>query len=416
MTTPNLGPGDVPDHDDAANSGNLSDLQGQNPSDALQGQMTGLTGSSGLVGSLIMGALGGIVDDVQGFQKPGKRKKSLQSAAEFAQDEAGGASPSAPRPVRDIISIITGVSNGDTGHLTSWVGNLGRLFRGEPLGTDPGGWFSGVLDFGGMNTRLGEVEEAIADLGDIAPTSPTTPAYVADIDDMATCARDDLVAWTASTSGGSHSHGAGTLDANTSTGDVSGSTSAATPNISVDISLVPAKYTPARVQFSSVAPVDYTPIVVDRNGIVKKLRWRVGNDTSIFSIDAYYVALCVYNPATGNIEKVWDSGNIKDGVANTSSLQEVAIDMGIDQVCTPGQILFVAHQQIAPGVVQATRTWACKPQPSSTAARPGQLLDSWYFRSGNQGSIPSSIALSSLSRRNDCIPWAAVSVDTGGDA
>lgn len=259
------------------------------------------------------------------------------------------------------------------------------------------------------------MEEAIADLGDIDPATPTTPAYVADINDMSTCSRDDLVEWTASASGGGHSHGAGTLSANTSTGNVTGSTSSATPNISVDISLVPAKYTPARVQFSSVAPVDYTPIVVDRNGIVKKLRWRVGNDTSIFGIDAYFVGLCVYNPENGNVEKVWDSGNIKDGVANTSTLTEVALDMGLDQAVVPGQILFAAHLQIAPGLAQGTRSWAWKPQPGG-AARPGQLLNSWYYRTpGNHSSIPSSVSFASLERRNDGIPWAAVSVDTSGD-
>ncbi|AOE44944.1 minor tail protein [Gordonia phage Twister6] len=384
MTSPNLGPGDVPDHDDAANSGHLSDLQGQNPSAALQGQVSGLTGPQGLIGNLIMGALGGIVDDVQGFQQPGKRKKSLQSAAAFAQDEAGGASPSAPRPVRDIISIITGVSNGDTGHLSSWMSNLGRLFRGEPLGTDPGGWFSGVLDFGGMNTRLGEVEEAIADLDDIAPATPVTPQYAADINDMPTCSRDDLTEYYLS---GSSSNG-------------------------YTLGFRAAKYTPSKVTFNSVAPVDYTPIIVDRQGRPRKLRWRVGNDTSVFGIDAYYMALCVYNPATLAVEKVWDSGNIKDGVANTSSLQEVGVDMNINQFVTPGQILFAAHQQIAPGLAQSARSFACKPQPGG-AARPGQLLDAWYFRTpGNHGSIPSSVAFSSLERRNDCIPWAAVSVDT----
>lgn len=306
-----------------------------------------------------------------------------------------------------ILELLTGVEDGDTNDLASWVNNLRKLFRGEPLGSDPGGWFSGVLDFGGMNNRLEEVEEVIADLGDVAATSPVTPAYVADINDMATCSRDDLVRWVSS----SHNHSSGSYSASTTTGNVTGSSSSTT----VSVSPAAATYKPAAPTGSSSAPVDYTPIVVDRHGIVKKLRWRVGNDSSLFGIDAYYMALCVYNPANGSIEKVWDSGNIKDGVANTTSLQEVGVDMGIDQVCTPGQILFVAHQQIAPGLFQETRTYACKPQPSGAAARPGQLLDAWYFRTpGNVGSIPSSVSLASLSRRNDCIPWAAVEVDTSG--
>ncbi|UVK58969.1 minor tail protein [Gordonia phage KappaFarmDelta] len=262
--------------------------------------------------------------------------------------------------------------------------------------------------FGELGTRyeLEKVQEAIANLEDIAPTSPVTPVYAADINDMPTCGRDDLIRWVAS----SHNHGAGGYSANTSTGNVTGTSGSAT----VALSPVPASYKPS-TPFSlgsSHAPVDYTPIVVDRRGVVKRLRWRVGTDANIFSIAAYYMALCVYNPATQNIEKVWDSGNIKDGVANTNSLTEVGIDMGIDQVCVPGQILFVAHQQIATGLVQEGRTYACKPQTGS-AARPGQLLNAWYYRTpDNVGSIPSSVSFASLDRRNDCIPWAAVSVDS----
>ena len=160
--------------------------------------------------------------------------------------------------------------------------------------------------------------------------------------------------------------------------------------------------------------VDYTPIVVDRAGTVEKLRWIVGADASIFSINAYYMALCVYNPATGNVEKVWDSGDIKSGVADTSTLQEVEIDMGIDQECAPGQILFVAHMQLAPGALQSSRSFAAVPQAG--IARPSTLLlDASSYRSpSRQTSIPSSISFASLTRVNSRIPWAAVSVDTEG--
>ncbi|AWN04232.1 minor tail protein [Gordonia phage Sour] len=281
--------------------------------------------------------------------------------------------------------------------------------------TDQGNSITNIFEdltdlFTSAQTQQGQIDAAIARLDEIAATSPVTPAYAADIDDMPTCSRDDLIRWVAA----SHTHGAGSYSASLTTGDVTGASAGTT----VSLSATPATYKPsAPTSLSAVAPVDYTPIIVDRNGVVKKLRWRVGNDTALFSIDAYYMALCVYNPDTGNIEKVWDSGNIKDGVANTTTLTEVAVDMGIDQVCTPGQVLFVAHQQIAPGVLQEARTYACKPQ-AGVAARPGQLLDACYYRTpGNVGSIPSSVSLASLSRRNDCIPWGAVSVDsTGGGA
>ncbi|AMS03027.1 minor tail protein [Gordonia phage Leonard] len=289
--------------------------------------------------------------------------------------------------VTNIVSAITGLLTGGLGDLADFFDNLGG--------------------------QLADIEEAIADLESVAPATPVTPAYVADIDDMASCSRDDLTTYVVSSSGGGHSHGSGSLSASTSTGNVTGSTSNATPNINVSIDLVPAKYKPARVTFQSVAPVDYTPIIVDRRGNAKRMRWKVGNDTSLFGVDAYYMALCIFNPANGNIEKVWDSGNIKDGVANTTSLQEVGVDMALaSPLVTPGQILFMAHQQIAPGIAQDTRSFACKPQPSNVTARPGQLLNGWYFRTpGNHGSIPSSVALSSLDRRNDCIPWGAIQVE-----
>ncbi|AZV00753.1 minor tail protein [Gordonia phage Kiko] len=306
-------------------------------------------------------------------------------------------------PIRKVLEIFSGRSSAvdaTSADVASFWSDWQSYISGVPV-PSLGSWFAGAVD-------LGEIEAAIADLGDIAPTSPVTPAYVADINDMATCSRDDLIRWTAAT----HNHSSGSYSANTTTGNVSGSSASTV----VSLSPSPATYKPsAPTGASPVAPVDYTPIVVDRRGVVKKLRWRVGNDTSIFSIDAYYMALCIYNPNTGNIEKVWDSGNIKDGVADTTSLREVAVDLGIDQECVPGQILFVAHQQIAPGLFQESRTYACKPQAGS-AARPGQLLDAWYYRTpGNVGSIPSSVSLASLSRRNDHIPWAAVEVDTSGE-
>lgn len=130
-----------------------------------------------------------------------------------------------------------------------------------------------------------------------------------------------LVRWVAAT----HNHTSGSYAANSTTGNVAGSSGSTV----VSLNPAPATYKPSTPTSlsNSLAPVDYTPIIVDRRGVVKKLRWRVGNDANVFSIEAYYMALCVYNPATLSIEKVWDSGNIKDGgVANTNSLREVGVD------------------------------------------------------------------------------------------
>ncbi|UXE03267.1 hypothetical protein SEA_SUMMITACADEMY_25 [Gordonia phage SummitAcademy] len=259
------------------------------------------------------------------------------------------------------------------------------------------------------SNQLADVEEAITELQDVDPASPVTPLYAADVNDMVTCARADLVAWKVA----SHNHSSGSYSASTTTGNVSGSSGSTAPAVNA----VPGAYSPARQTGSSTSPVDYTPLVVDRQGKVMKLRWRAGSDDSLFGIDAYYMALCIYNPDNGNIEKAFDSGNIADGVGGTSSLTDVYIDLStLNQFVVPGQILFIAHQQIAPGLAQSTRSIGAKPQFSGAAARPGSLIDSWYYRTGNLGSIPSSVSLASLSRRNDCIPWYGVQVDSTVEA
>lgn len=234
------------------------------------------------------------------------------------------------------------------------------------------------LQLDSHESRLAEVDEAIANLEEIAPAIPVTPAYVSDLEDMPTCQRSDLIGFDG------------------------------------DGNVYMPRYTPdryANVLGVVASAVDYTPIVVDRRGIVDKIRWIGGSDSSIFGLNQYYVALCVYNPDTENIEKVWDSGNIRDTYANVSGGgREIEIPMGIEQECTPGQILFFAHQQISPGLAQANRSVACKLQ-AGIGRPPTLLLDACYYRSPDRyESIPSSIPFASLTRLNDRIPWAAVSV------
>lgn len=294
--------------------------------------------------------------------------------------------------VVDVIAAITKVANGDFDDLSDF--------------------------FDGWGARLEQIEASIADLESTPPTFPVTPSYVSDIQDMASCSRNacktlsisnNLSTSTAST----HTHSV------PSGGGTSGASGAHSHTVSGSISAswVPATYSPVRyanIIGVSQSPVDYTPVIVDRYGRVKKLRWKTGDDNSLFGIDAYYIALCIYNPTNKNIEKVWDSGNIKDTVANVSGQsREVAIDMHINQTCTPGQLLFVAHQQIAPGLAQATRSFGC--EPLSGDARPADLapLDGAFLRTpGRYGSVPSSISAASLTRMNGWQPWVSVSVDT----
>lgn len=156
--------------------------------------------------------------------------------------------------------------------------------------------------------------------------------------------------------------------------------------------------------------ITYTPIIADRSGTVEGVAWVGGADTSIFSIDHYYLALCVYNPDTGNIEKAWDSGDLKDAEASTNTVSELYKAIDTEQVCEPGQLLFVAHQQIAPGGLQTARTIGAVPGANilrNSAIR----LDSWCFRAEehSQG-IPSSISFESLTRENRYCPWFGLRV------
>ncbi|WP_454174984.1 hypothetical protein [Gordonia sputi] len=330
-----------------------------------------------------------------------------------SKPDADAISTSKVTDLRGFVNALLGRLGGDSSALTSWLGS-GAL----PSWLSDFSGFNDLLSqlgalIDGHTSQLADVEAAIANLEEVGAASSTTPAYVADIQDMATIPRSQLTTFAISGSvnstligGHTHSISSGA----TSTGITMIGSHTHGDNFGVSVQL--PVYTPDRLNLSSTSYVDFTPIVVDRAGVVKKLRWIVGADTAIFGIDAYYVALCIYNPSTGAVEKVWDSGNIKDGVANTTNLQEVELDMGIDQHCTPGQVLFFAHQQIAPGVLQGTRSFAAVPQ-AGISRPPTLLLDACTYRSKTRlGSIPSSIARSDLTRINSRIPWAAVSVDT----
>lgn len=242
-----------------------------------------------------------------------------------------------------------------------------------------------------VGETITEHTAAIANLNAVAAATNTTVAYVGDIQDMVTAPRVDL-----RTLGVNDGRKAQIIT------DFLAASS--------DLAWMMPIILPPYVFSSSVGNIYYSPIVVDRHGTVDKIRWIVGGDTSIFSIDYYEIALCVYNPDTLAIEKVWGSGNIKDAEASTTTLAEVAISMGIDQECSPGQVLFFAHQQTAPGLFQNTRAFAAVPQ--GNVGRPASmLLDAACYKAVNHSQgIPSTIDLSALTRENKFIPWGAVSV------
>lgn len=254
----------------------------------------------------------------------------------------------------------------------------------------------------GIGLQLTEHTEAIASLADIAGV-PATQAWVSDIDDMATIARASVTS-TALTGNGSAPKYCDVLDHDSVS-------SSGTSEYRLHRRVCPT-FKPEAATGSSLGDIYYVPIVADRKARTQNMRWIAGADTSIFSINYYEMALCVYNPSNGNIEKVWGSGNIKDAEADTTTLGEVAKAMSTiaapDGDCSPGQILFAAHQQTAPGLFQSTRRVAAVPEPNIDRTVP--LLDAWCYIAPNytQG-IPSSIAFEDLTRESRFVPWVSVS-------
>lgn len=248
-------------------------------------------------------------------------------------------------------------------------------------------------------------QNAVTDLSAIVAASRATQAWVGNINDMASVPR---VMLTPAYYGGSHNHGAGTLGASTTSGNVTGTTSSTSlggsiPRFTPDVS----KITPAN------GAIYYTPIVSDREGNLDKFRFITGSDNSLFPIQAYYVALMILNPATNTLQTVWNPGDIQNSMG--SSLSEVSISMGLVGAAakvSPQQILVAAHQQIAPGLAQTPRSVAWVPQAGVARTSDVLLRGCYYKTSGTvSAGIPSTTALSSLVAMNDGIPWYAVSVN-----
>ncbi|XTP37077.1 hypothetical protein ACORG1_13045 [Mycobacterium sp. TJFP1] len=263
---------------------------------------------------------------------------------------------------------------------------------------DPWDWFSGWST--GLSDAITANTDAIANLEEIAAATNVTAAWVSDLEDMATIPRA-LVKTYALTDNSSAPKFRDVLDYDSVS-------SSGTSEYRLHRGVCPT-IRPEKSNVSSLGHIYYTPIIVDRSGTVDKMRWIVGADTSFFSINYYEMALCVYNPDTGDVEKVWGSGNIKDGAADTTTLAEVYVSMGISQTCTPGQVLFVAHQQTAPSGLQVSRRFAAVDQLNK--ARTVPLLDAaCYVAPSHTEGIPSSISFASLTRENRFLPYAAVSV------
>lgn len=248
--------------------------------------------------------------------------------------------------------------------------------------------------------------DAVADLSAFVAAAKATQAYTGNYNDMVTVPRSLLVPalWSSS----SHDHSSGSLSANTTTGSVTGWTASGGGESGYMPSFRPTvqKYSPGS------GTIYFTPIISDRNGSLDKFRFITGADSSLFSIDGYYIALMVYDIPAGKFRTLWNPGDIKGSMGSARS--EVSISMGLTGAAAqvaPGQVLIAAHQQSAPGLAQTARSVAWVPQPG-VARTSDVLLPGCYWRtSGNvTPGIPSEVNVSSLVSANNGIPWYAVSV------
>lgn len=266
--------------------------------------------------------------------------------------------------------------------------NIAVSMGGVDTGDDFDPWAS-------ISNSWTEHTEAIATLEEIAALN-SSPAYLADIQDMVTVPRRDCAVYGEELS--AYTDILAGIQCPFTTHYHYLNTSVIRPEVVVG---------------ASKGTIYYTPVIVDRIGALMGIRWMTGPDY-LFSIDYYEMALCALDLSSGNLVKLWGSGNIKDGLPATSGgLIEAYIEFDFDppQITTPGQILFVAHQQTAPGGLQQPRRLAAAMAPN--AGRPDQILDAATYLADNytQG-IPSSISFASLTRENRFIPWGAVRVDT----
>lgn len=289
----------------------------------------------------------------------------------------------------DFWEIITGIPDSDENDAGSMIRGFFDGISSALTGTsnpNPGDSFlTGIWQLlGGLKTESANNAAAIQQLESLLGAAAPTPAWVSNLTDMASVPRALLIP----------TYSGGSPWVEPTEWQLDGS--------------MPSYKPVANSSFgNSTGTVYFTPIVADRTGTIDKLRFITGPDSLGFSIDEYYLALFGYNPTNGNIEKLWQSANLKNDIGTARA--EVEISLGLNSTVQPAQILFVAHMQRQPSMNGSTRSVAAVRQAG--VSRPSSVLlrASCYELSGQTG-IGSSYALSSLSMQNNYIPWYAISV------
>ncbi|QRI45954.1 hypothetical protein SEA_DRE3_25 [Gordonia phage Dre3] len=302
----------------------------------------------------------------------------------------------------DFWEIITGIEDSNENDAGSLIrGFMNGISAALNGGSNPNGGNSFLTNIwsllGGMKTTQQAHGEAILELQDLASAAVATPAWVSNLNDMPSVARSSLqpvVSGTASAgsmscSDASHSHGGHTHGVNFQT-----------PSY---------KPTANNVLGNSTGTIYFTPIVVDRTGYPDKIRFITGRDSFLYSIDEYWLALFGYDPVTKNLDKVWQSTNLKNAIGDEGVESEISMNLGMNQELSPAQVLFVAHMQRQPALGGSTRNIAAAPQIN--LVRPSSvLLQHCCYALASQTAIASSYNLDNLSGIDTFIPWYAISV------
>jgi hypothetical protein len=124
---------------------------------------------------------------------------------------------------------------------------------------------------------------------------------------------------------------------------------------------------------------------------LEAIRIITGNDSGLIDIDAWYLGIYVLRTSDNVMVKLWDSGNIKSVL--TSQRQRYHIATGMTDEAQNDQLFAVASLQIAPGVLQGTRSLGCIFQ-TGISEQSGTIPPARHAYVTNQSTLPAGIAIS----------------------
>lgn len=237
-----------------------------------------------------------------------------------------------------------------------------------------------------------DASAALANISELKAAAIATQAWVSNLNDVVSVPRallipSDITGSTAIGSGQyAHSHGA----------------------VGLELSGLPS-YKPYanNVLGNSTGTCYFTPIVSDRYGTARKLRFITGPDSLMFSIDEYWLGLYSFDLDSRTLTRIWLSSNLKNSIGDDRAEVETAIP---DIPVVPASIVFVGHMQRQPSLGGSTRNVAAVPQGG--VSRPSSvLLRASCYELGGQTAMPTTVGLDSLGFQNGYIPWYALSVD-----